>query len=185
MQGLPLFASRRNISLHVLAIAVPFVLLLTILSQNVFARNTYVITEGDQVIVHKTYAKDPADALQEAGFNVEAYEYHTVESDDHVLDVTVIRDDVAVLINCGEKIYVAVEDDTVGDLLERIGMPSDEEYEVSCDLDTKVVDGMTITVNSLSTRKREIVDPNEPIINNGVAVFPSGEVISCYELEDE
>ena len=40
------------------------------LSQSVFAQNTFVITDGDQVIVHTTYASDPAMALDEAGLRV-------------------------------------------------------------------------------------------------------------------
>ena len=71
MQGLPLFAARRrNFFLYVCAIVVPLVLLVTMLSQNVFAQNTFVITDGDQVIVHTTYASDPAMALNEAGVDV-------------------------------------------------------------------------------------------------------------------
>ena len=55
MQGLPLFAARRrNIFLYICAIAVPLVFLVTMLSQSVFAQNTFVITDGDQVIVHTT-----------------------------------------------------------------------------------------------------------------------------------
>lgn len=183
MQGLPLFASRRNISLHVLAIAVPLVLLLTILSQNVFAQNTFVITEGDQVTVHRTYATDPATALDEAGIEADPHEYRTVRSENRVYDINVIRDDTVVIMNCGEKMYVAVEDDTVGALLERVGIPSGDGYEVSCDLDAAVEDGMTITVNCLLNREDGSDVSAEPMINNGVAVYPSGEVVSCSQLE--
>ena len=90
MQGLPLFAARRrNIFLYVIAIAVPVVFLLTMLSQRVFAQNTFVITDGDQVIVHTTYASDPAMALDEAGIEAEPDEYYTTQSEDGVYDITV------------------------------------------------------------------------------------------------
>lgn len=148
MQGLPLFAARRrNIFLYVVLIALPVVFLVTMLSQSVFAQNTFVITDGDQVIVHTTYASDPAMALDEAGVEVDPDEYYTTQSEDGVYDITVKRDDAVVVMNCGEKIDVLIEDDTVGALLERAGVPTGEGYQVSCDLSAEPVDGMTITVD--------------------------------------
>lgn len=182
MQGLPLFASRRNVFLHILVIAIPLVLLLTVLSQSVFAQNTFVITDGDQVIVHKSQVSDPAMALEEAGIKADPHEYRVFQTKEHTYEIRVVRDDTVVVINCGEKMYVAVADDTVGALLERVGVPTGEGYEVSCELDAEVVDGMTITVNCLLADNEENA-PTEPLINNGVAVFPTGEVLSCYELE--
>ena len=82
MQGLPLFAARRrNFFLYIIAIALPLVFLATMLSQNVFAQNTFVITDGDQVIVHTTYASDPAMALDKAGVDVDPDEYYTTQSE--------------------------------------------------------------------------------------------------------
>ena len=148
MQGLPLFAARRrNIFLYICAIAVPLVFLVTMLSQSVFAQNTFVITDGDQVIVHTTYASDPAMALNEAGVEADPDEYYTVQSEDGVYDITVNRDDAVTVWNCGEEMSVRIEDETVGAMLNRIGIPTGENYHVSCDLSTVPEDGMTITVN--------------------------------------
>ena len=148
MQGLPLFAARRrNIFLYICAIAVPLVFLVTMLSQSVFAQNTFVITDGDQVIVHTTYASDPAMALNEAGVEADPDEYYTTQSEDGVYDITVNRDDAVTVWNCGEEMSVRIEDETVGAMLNRIGIPTGENYHVSCDLSTVPEDGMTITVN--------------------------------------
>ena len=148
MQGLPLLAARRrNIFLYIGLIALPVVFLVTMLSQSVFAQNTFVITDGDQVIVHTTYASDPAMALDEAGVEVDPDEYYTTQSEDGVYDITVTRDDAVVVMYCGEKMDVLIEDDTVGALLERVGIPTGEGYQVSCDLSDEPVDGMTITVD--------------------------------------
>jgi len=150
MQGLPLFAARRrNVFLYIFAVAIPLVLLITMLSQNVLAQNTFVITDGEQVIVHTTYASDPAMALDEAGVDVDPDEYYTTQSEDGVYDITVTRDDAVVLIYCGERQDVLIQDDTVGDLLKRAGIPAGEEYEVSCDLSAEPVDGMIITVDHI------------------------------------
>ena len=148
MQGLPLFASRRrNVFLYVFAIAIPLIFLVTMLSQSVFAQNTFVITDGDQVIVHTTYASDPAMALDEAGVEADPDEYYTTQTEDGVYDITVKRDDSVKVINCGEEMDVLIEDDTVSDLLDRAGIPTGEGYLVSCDLNAEPVDGMTITVD--------------------------------------
>lgn len=148
MQGLPLFASRRrNVLVYLLAVAFPLVFLLTMLSQNVFAQNTFVITDGDQVIVHTTHASDPAMALDEAGVDVDPDEYYTTQSEDGVYDITVTRDDAVTVVFGGEELKFLIQDDTVGQLLERSGIPTGEGYLVSCPLSDKPVDGMTLTVD--------------------------------------
>lgn len=175
MQGLPLFASRRNSFLHMLVIAVPLVLLLTFLSQSAFARRTYVITDGDQTIVHKTYTADPVMALNEAGIKADPHEYHIFQRRHHVYDISVVRDDVVVVMNCGEKLYVEVKDNTVGELLNRIGVTVEDGYALSCPLDAPLEDGMTITVEEIVEVQGKT--KKEPVISNGVVILPSGEVM--------
>ena len=98
MQGLPLFAARRrNVFLYVIAVAVPVVFLLTMLSQRVFAQNTYVITDGDQVIVHTTNTSDLAIVLDEAGVVAEPDEYYTTQTEEGVYDITVQRNDTVTI----------------------------------------------------------------------------------------
>lgn len=174
MQGLPLFASRRNSFLHMLIIAVPLVLLLTLLSQSAFGQRTYVITEGEQVIVHKTRIDDPVQALYEAGINADPHEYHIFQRKPHVYDISVIRDDVVVVMNCGEKQYVEAVESTVGELLERIGISVEDGYALSCGLDTIIEDGMTITIESTQEQTNA---KKAPVINNGVVILPSGVVM--------
>ena len=148
MQGLPLFAARRrNFVVYLLAVAVPLVFLLTMLSQNVFAQNTFVITDGDQVIVHTTHASDPAMALDEAGVDVDPDEYYTTQSEDGIYDITVTRDDAVTVVFGGEALKFLIQDDTIGALLERNGIPMGEGYLVSCPVTDKPVDGMTINVD--------------------------------------
>ena len=183
MQGLPLFASRRNVFLQlILFVAVPMVLLLTVLSQAVFGQHTFLITEGDQVIVHRSDATDPAVALEEAGIKADPHEYRMYQSKENVYNIRVVRDDAVVVMNCGEKMYVAIEEDTVGQLLKRAGVPTGAGYEISCSLDTELEDGMTIVVTSMADTPESTP---EPLIDNGVALLPGGEAVSCSELEAE
>jgi len=154
MQGLSLFASRRrNIFLTICAVVIPLVLLVTMLSQSVFAQNTFVITDGDQVIVHTTYASDPAEALEEAGVDAEPDEYSATVSEDGVYDITVNREEFLTVMNCGEPMLVMIEDETIGALLDRAGIPTGEGYEISCDLNAAPIADMTIQVDHVVTNE--------------------------------
>lgn len=154
MQGLPMLAvRRRNFFLYICAMAIPLTFLVAMLSPSVFAQNTFVITDGDQVIVHTTYASDPAMVLNEAGVKADPDEYYTTQSQDGVYDITVTRDDAVTVVNCGEKMDVLIRDDTVGALLTRAGVPTGEGYTVSCDLSVEPADGMTITVDHVVTNE--------------------------------
>ena len=154
MQGLPLFAARRrNVFLYVVAVAVPVVFLLTMLSQRVFAQNTFVITDGDQVIVHTTNASDPAVALDEAGVIAEPDEYYTTQAEEGVYDITVQRNDT-VTIALGDRTQnVLIQDETVGALLDRVGYSADAGYVTEADLSAEPQDGMTITVDHVTVNE--------------------------------
>jgi len=154
MQGLSVLVSRRrSVLLTICAIVLPLVFLVTMLSQSVLAQNTFVITDGEQVIVHTTYASDPAVALDEAGVDAEPDEYSATISEDGVYDITVNRDEYLTVVECGEPIPVLIEDDTVGELLERAGIPTGEDYEISCDLDAVPAEGMIIQVDHVVTNE--------------------------------
>lgn len=148
MQGFPLFAARKRSNLlRILVFVLPVVFLVTILSQSVLAQNTFVITDGDEVIVHTSYASDPAQALDEAGIEVDVDEFSTTQTEDGVYDITVQRNDLVKVTYCGEVLEVKIEDKTVGDLLLRAGIPTGEGYEVSADLSEAPYDGMELLVN--------------------------------------
>ena len=49
---------------------VPMICIVVLLSQTVFARSTYVISDGGRVLLHTTYATDPAKILNEAGLTL-------------------------------------------------------------------------------------------------------------------
>ena len=148
MQGFPLFAARKRSNLlRFVVLVLPVVFLVTILSQSVLAQNTFVITDGDEVIVHTSYASDPATALDEAGIQVNYDEYSTKQTEDGVYDITVQRNDSVTVTYCGQDQNVRIQDKTVADLLLRAGIPTGEGYEVSQDLNAQPVDGMQITVD--------------------------------------
>ena len=133
--------------LRIAALMLPLFCLIALLSQDVWAQNTFVITDGDQVIVHTTYASDPAVALDEAGVIAEPGEYSATVSDDGTFDITVCRNDAVTVVFRGEETVVPIQDETVEGLLTRAGIPTGETYPVSCELSAQPVDGMRITVD--------------------------------------
>ena len=196
MQGLPLFASRRrSIFVYIFTLAIPLIFLVAMLSQSVLAQNTFVITDGDQVIVHTTYASDPAVALDEAGVDADPDEYSATLSEDGVYDIRVVRDDAVTVVYCGEPIAVPISDKTWGELLERAGIPTGDEYVISADLSAEPLDGMTVTVDHVVTQEEvytvevpfetsTVEDPylpkgDEQILTEGVV----GQVLYTAQVE--
>lgn len=196
MQGFPLFAARKRGFFSRFALFVlPAAFLVTILSQSVLAQNTFVITDGDDVIVHTTYASDPAAALDEAGIVIDHDEFTTTQTEDGVYDITVQRNDAVTVTYSGETFQVKIEDDTVEALLLRAGIPTGEGYEVSQQLSAQPVDGMQITVDHHVVNQEvytldipfeitTIEDPsmpegNEKILTEGVV----GQVQCTAEVE--
>ena len=148
MQGFPLFAARkRSMLLRLVVLVLPIVFLVTLLSQTVLAQNTFVITDGDAVVVHTSYATDPAQALTEAGIDVDQDEYSVTQNNEGGYDITVQRNDAVTVTYGGQTTQVRIEEDTVADLLSRIGAPTGEGYEISVDLSAQPVDGMQITID--------------------------------------
>ena len=93
------------------------------LSQTVFAKNTYVITDGDQVMVHTTYETNPEAILDEAGFRLSEVDTYVTESVDGVSGITVRRGMKILIDSCGEKMQVVSYGETVQELVDRLGIP--------------------------------------------------------------
>lgn len=183
MQGFPLFAARkRGVFLRLVVLVLPVVFLVTVLSQTVLAQNTFVITDGDTVIVHTSYATDPAKALDEAGIEVDQDEYSAVQTEDGVYDITVQRNDAVTVFYGGEAIEVKIEDSTVADLLSRAGVPTGEGYEISAELSAQPVDGMQITVDH-HVVNREVYTLEIPYETEAVSTpyLPEGKEVVVTE----
>ena len=128
--------------------------LITTLALTAFAQNTYVITDGDQVTVHTSFTADPAKALNEAGVRLAADDFYTTEAVDGVSEITVQRALPVTITNCGERIETTSYGETLGVLLERLGIPAGRGYQVSAPLNTQTYENMEITVS-------RIVESNE------------------------
>ena len=142
----PFVLKKRNLVLRTLAVLVVITCMVTVLAQTVFAQNTYVITDGDQTIVHTTYASDPARVLSEAGLALDENDTYTTVTTDGVSEITVKRNQSIVIDNCGKRITVTTYGETVAQLLTRMGIPYTGEYSVTPNVNSRTCDGLKVTV---------------------------------------
>ncbi len=138
-------AKRKKSIIRMAILAVPLVLLL-LLSQTAFAQNTYVITDGDRVVVYTSSATDPAAVLDEAGLALGADDTYTTQAGIGISEIKVQRSVTVTVDNCGEILTVNSKDETVASLLKRLNIRVDSSTAVSAPLEVTVTDGMKITV---------------------------------------
>ena len=93
----------RKRKMHIIRMAVVVIpLILLLLSQTVFAQNTYVITDGDRVLVHTSSATDPAVVLTEAGLALGADDTYTTQTGIVRSEIKVQRVQTVTIDYCGE-----------------------------------------------------------------------------------
>lgn len=138
---------RRNQIVRVVALLLAVFCVTPLLSQTAFARNTYVITDGDQVTVHTSFESDPAAVLDEAGVELNAEDFYTTQVADGVSEITVQRSQIITINNCGKIMEVNSYGESLENLLQRLGVPTGEGYVVSMAMDTQTYDGMEVEVS--------------------------------------
>ncbi len=116
------------------------------LAQTAFA-NTFVITDGAAVKTHITFTADPAAALTEAGFSLDADDTYTTEMTNGYFEITVQRAQSVTVNHCGELLQVESYGESVGQLLNRLGIPVDGDTRLSLPSDAEIYDGMVLTVD--------------------------------------
>ena len=119
-----------------------------ILSQSVFAKTTYVITDGDQVTVHSTFETNPVHVLTEAGVELNNTDTYVTEPGKGVSEITVQRGQQLTIDLFGEKMQVISYGETVGELLKRLNLNEDGLGVVSTPLNAAAVEGMVIRIYS-------------------------------------
>ena len=161
-------AKRKSLFFRMTVLAIPLVLLL-VLSQTTFAKNTYVITDGDRVLLYTSSETDPAEVLHEAGLALGEDDTYTAMPGFVVSEITVRRS-CAVSIQYGtEVVKVSSKGETVGQLLERLNIEVKSPADVSASLDQQVYDGLQILI-SRTDRAAEVY----------TAVIPY-ETVYCYD----
>lgn len=151
---------RKAFIFRMAVLAMPLILLL-VLAQTAFAENTYVITDGDRVLVHTSSATDPAAVLDEAGLALGADDTYTTQSGLGVSEITVQRSQRVTIVNGAEKLTVDSKGETVQELLDRLSIQLDQDTTVSAPLESTVSAGMQIVI-SRTVRTTEVYSVSIP-----------------------
>ena len=173
---------RSPMLIRISVLALALILPALMLTQTVFAKNTFVITDGDQVLVHNTYSTDPADVLVEAGVTLgEADIIETIHGEESS-EITVIRGMTITVDYCGETVQLVSYGETVSDLFDRNGIALDENSVVSVALDAETFDGMQILVEDtiISTEVYTMSVPYE-VVYQDTDALKSGDEVVLYE----
>lgn len=142
-------ASTPTRSLRLTAALLAVLCFLILLAPSAFAK-TYVITDGERTITYTTFATDPALVLEGAGMELREYDTYTTQDDDAI---TIRRALEVTLSYRGNTSQVSSAGETVGELLDRLGLDITGDDTLSHPRSTPVTDGMVLTVDSTVTRR--------------------------------
>ena len=145
----------RGLSRRLIAIAAMIATLATVLTLSVFAQNSYVITDGDFVTVHKSYSTDPDVVLDEVGIELSEEDTYTTTFDDGVSRIDIQRMQMVTVIHRGEESVIGTYGETVGALLQRAGITLHEGDILSCEADSPTHDGMVLEIVNRKTVTEE------------------------------
>lgn len=158
--------ARDILFIRIIAAVILVVLVLLLLSQTAFAQNTYVITDGDRVVVHTTSMTDPAAVLDEAGLILDQDDtYTTAVTGDGVSEITVQRSQMVTIHYNGKQMKVTAYGETVEALLNRLNISTSGNTTVSAPLDTMTSNNMELFV---SRTAREVETYSVPVPYNTV-----------------
>ncbi|MBR5529832.1 MAG: G5 domain-containing protein [Oscillospiraceae bacterium] len=145
----PAVHNRMKLIVRFFALLLPMLLLLPLLSQTADAKTTYVITDGDQIVVHTTSETDPHHVLEEAGLTLSADDTFTTAPGTDETEITVRRCQTVTLNYCGQVKEISSYGETVEALLNRLGLTAYGTHVASVSMNTMTYDGMTLTVDDI------------------------------------
>lgn len=123
------------------------VCVVVLLSQTVLAKNTYLINDGNRVMVHTTFATDPAAVLNEIGLELGKDDTYVTQNGLGVSEITVQRKQTITIIHGNKTMEVTSYGETVEALLNRLNLILTPEDMISLPLDAATYDGMVLPIS--------------------------------------
>lgn len=142
-----ILATKITKPMRFVALLLPVICIVLLLSQTVFAKNTYLINDSGRVVIHTTYATDPAAVLDEAGLELGEDDTFTTQSGLGVSEITVQRKQLVTINYGGNTLDVISYGETVESLLERLSLILTADDVVSVPLNSRTFDGLNITIS--------------------------------------
>lgn len=150
---------RKTLLLRLAVVILTMIFTVGLLSQAAFARTTYVITDGDKVVIHTTYATDPAAVLTEVGLTLGDEDTFTAQPGQDVSEITVNRLQLVHVYDGEQVLEVATYGATVSDILAQLRITVTGDMRISQPMDEKTTDGMVIRVTYLRYETEEYTIP--------------------------
>lgn len=146
---------RKNMTMlaRVFALLLPMLCIVVMLTQTAFAKNTYLINDGGRIMIHTTYATDPAAVLSEAGFTLGKEDTYTTQPGIGMSEITVQRKQSIRITYSGKVWEVKSYGETVESLLNKLNFTLSENDVVSVSMSSKTYDGMNITISHTETKQ--------------------------------
>lgn len=151
MQIFKTISKKHSMLKRLLVLVLALACIVPVLSQTVFAENTYVITDGDQVMVHATYETNPEAILDEAGLQLSEVDKYETVSRDGVAEINIQRGLTVTVRTCESTLEVISYGESVQQLLDRMEIPVLENTIVSSELEDPVYDGLEILLQTTLT----------------------------------
>jgi len=174
--------NRLKMLMRSFALILPLICLVLLLSQTAFAKNTYLINDGGRLMLHTTYATDPAAVLNEAGLELGAEDTFTTQPGLGISEITVRRKQQITVVYDGKKLVATSYGETVEELLDRLGFALTPMDSLSVSPSAKTYDGMTLTVSRTTTVEKTVESELEFSITYCYdASIPQGEEVVLTE----
>jgi len=170
---------KKNAVMRFATMMVPVILLLVLLSQTAFAQNTYVITDGERVLIHTSSATDPATVLDEAGLSLGEDDTYTTSPGLGVSEITVQRS----TDSAGDDLRMTKATISQSEQTYTVGIPHETSYINDASLPTGVKkvltegqDGQMQCLASVSYRNGYEID--RTLLKKTVTHQPVNELIA-------
>lgn len=144
---------KKSVFLRLTAQLLPIVCVVLILTQTVFAKTTYLINDGGQVVIHTTYATNPKVVLDEAGLELGQDDIYTTQDGLGMSEITIQRKQNVNICYGGKTFSTVTYGETVESLLNRMGFDLKDGDVVSVALNAATYDGMTVTISQTLTQE--------------------------------
>ena len=178
---------RKKKAVRTAAILIPLAAALLLLSRQVSAQNTYVITDGSRVLVHTTSETDPEVVLDEAGLMLDMDDTFTTQLGDGVEEINVRRSQKLLVDYYGERMEVTSQGETVAELLTRLNLRWRDTDRISVPLDMQTREGMELEVSSVICQNQTYtaVLPHETIYSTDASQPEGSERIVTEGVDGE
>lgn len=171
--------AKPHILRRVLVIVTIVAVLAGALSFVVFAQNSFVITDGENVTFYRSFSSNPDAILDEAGIALGAEDTYTTTYTGGVNRITISRLQTVTIVYRGMKAVATSHGEPVCDLLGRMGIVLSDGDTLSCDRDAVTRDGMQIEIVHRGTEvlTQDEVVPFDTVYYEDPTLEPDDEVV--------